>query len=643
MDDDDNQLSILTSRKKYAVFISFRGEDTRSSFTSHLYKALISNGIETYIDDRLERGDQISKALLHAIDDSRFSLVIFSKNYASSSWCLDELVHIIKRMEKKKQIVLPVFYHVDPSDVRSQKGSYADAFVKRKKSYSDSIIQQWRRALTTASNLSGWHVSNTRFSFSNFTSTTVIHCNISINTPLLGANISRNDAELVDEIVNYIRGKLRYTSSSTSNLKQGLVGIDKSIQDLCRLLSNAPIVGICGMGGLGKTTLAEVVFEQFRHQFDGHCFLRNVKEVVKKHGSTYLAQEFFGRLLSNKGKYIDLEDLDIEKERLYHKKLLIVLDDIENISEHDSLLRDSRVWLNSESKVIITSRNLQVLRNIIGDDEKLIYNLKLLDEDEALELFYLHALKKNKIARESCTEISRELVNYAQGLPLALIVLGRHLYSKREEVWQSLLMKLKVEPDESFLQVLKMSFDGLDVKEKNIFLDIACFFRGEKKYYVKEILDDCGCFDIVIEVLVDKCLITICEGRLQMHDLLKEMGWSIARGLNNRLWIAKDICHVLRSNSDQDVKTLKYVILSHSKKLTCLPDLSQANLQLLRLHGCTSLLELPPIRFHNAHDIINAENESEVMYKYHNLMLQLINYMKLMMMNPLLNAQNLEN
>ncbi|XP_062079256.1 disease resistance protein RPV1-like [Humulus lupulus] len=187
-DDDDNQLSILTSRNKYAVFISFRGEDTRSSFTSHLYKALISNGIETYIDDRLERGDQISKALLHAIDDSKFSLVIFSKNYASSSWCLDELVHIIQRMEKKKQIVLPVFYHVDPSDVRSERGSYADAFVKRKKSYSDSIIQQWRLALTTVSNLSGWHVSNTRFSFSNFTSTTVIHYNISINIPL-GANV----------------------------------------------------------------------------------------------------------------------------------------------------------------------------------------------------------------------------------------------------------------------------------------------------------------------------------------------------------------------------------------------------------------------------------------------------------------------
>ncbi|XP_062079285.1 disease resistance protein Roq1-like [Humulus lupulus] len=158
---DVDELSILTSPKKYAVFISFRGEDTRKSFTSHLLKALINNRIETYVDEKLDRGKKISKELLNAIDNSKISVVVFSENYASSSWCLDELVHIIQCMKKETQMVLPVFYHVDPSDVRSQKRSYAVAFEKlTKESYNDATIQKWKDALTEAANLSGCLIRN---------------------------------------------------------------------------------------------------------------------------------------------------------------------------------------------------------------------------------------------------------------------------------------------------------------------------------------------------------------------------------------------------------------------------------------------------------------------------------------------------
>ena len=121
-------------RYEYHVFISFRGSDTCKKFTSHLYEALKRNGITTFRDDEsLERGEFISQELMRAIEESRFAVVIFSKNYASSSWCLIELAKIVECMDKKKLTVLPVFYDVDPSDVRKLKGTFKEAFAKHLK------------------------------------------------------------------------------------------------------------------------------------------------------------------------------------------------------------------------------------------------------------------------------------------------------------------------------------------------------------------------------------------------------------------------------------------------------------------------------------------------------------------------------
>ncbi|KAL5560660.1 hypothetical protein UlMin_036871 [Ulmus minor] len=143
---------------KYDVFINFRG-DTRNNFTSHLYSALCQNQIKTYIDEvSLQKGDDISRALPGAIEESAISIIIFSKNYASSTWCLDELVHILKCRKEKAQIVLPIFHGIDPSHIRKQKGSYAFAFVKHRKRFKNKMdkVQEWRQALTEASKLSGW-------------------------------------------------------------------------------------------------------------------------------------------------------------------------------------------------------------------------------------------------------------------------------------------------------------------------------------------------------------------------------------------------------------------------------------------------------------------------------------------------------
>ena len=151
--------SAIQPREKYDVFISFRGTDTRQTFTSHLYDALIRMKIDAYIDYRLDRGDEIGSALRKAIEGSKIFVIIFSQDYASSTWCLDELVHIMDCMERYKRIVIPIFYNIDPAVVRHQTESYADAFAKHRSRviFREEKLVEWKGALKTAANLSGFH------------------------------------------------------------------------------------------------------------------------------------------------------------------------------------------------------------------------------------------------------------------------------------------------------------------------------------------------------------------------------------------------------------------------------------------------------------------------------------------------------
>ena len=152
--------SSFNHRWTYHVFLSFRGEDTRETFTGNLYNALDQRGINTFMDDEeLRMGEEISPSLLKAIEESKISIIIFSKNYASSSWCLDELVKILECKKSKGKLVLSVFYDVNPSDVRHQKGSYGEALTIHEERFKDNLekVQKWRLALYEAANLSGWH------------------------------------------------------------------------------------------------------------------------------------------------------------------------------------------------------------------------------------------------------------------------------------------------------------------------------------------------------------------------------------------------------------------------------------------------------------------------------------------------------
>ena len=143
---------------KYDGFLSFRGEDTRVGFTSHLHAALKRKQILTFVDDQHVRGDEIPESLLRTIEEAKLSVIVFSENYASSQWCLEELAKIFERRKNNGQIVIPVFYQVDPSHVRNQTGSFGDAFARliKKKALTMDKVQSFRDALTDTATLAGW-------------------------------------------------------------------------------------------------------------------------------------------------------------------------------------------------------------------------------------------------------------------------------------------------------------------------------------------------------------------------------------------------------------------------------------------------------------------------------------------------------
>lgn len=144
---------------KYDVFISFRGEDTRPNFTSFLHESLERSHIETYIDYRIDKGDEVWAELVKAIKGSTLFLVVFSENYASSTWCLNELIEIMEYRKKNgpyNVVVIPVFYRIDPSHVRKQTESYhLDSSIrKHEKQQDEDKILKWKNALFEAANLS---------------------------------------------------------------------------------------------------------------------------------------------------------------------------------------------------------------------------------------------------------------------------------------------------------------------------------------------------------------------------------------------------------------------------------------------------------------------------------------------------------
>ncbi|CAL5355186.1 unnamed protein product [Camellia sinensis] len=544
--------SSIAPQCKHDVFLSFSGVDTRKNFTGHLLAALEQNGFYTFRDDtKLNKGEDIGSELLKAIESSRISLIVFSKNYAASRWCLDELVKIMECRKTFQQIVLPIFYDVDPSDVRAQKGSVAEAFAKHEEHFkngSNGKVEKWRAALTEAANLSGWDLKNV---------------------------VNGHEAKLIEQITEEIGDKLSVTYLNVADHSVGLKCRLENLNALVCMDSNdVRIVGIWGIGGIGKTTIAKMLYNHIHRNFEGSCFLANVRETSKKiNGLVVLQQQLLSDIVKNETHNIRNSDQGIEviKRRVLSRRVLLVLDDVDNVQQLKALAIN-RDFFRLGSRIIITTRDKSFL-NLLNVDE--IYAPMGLNKNEALQLFSWYAFKKDHPIKDYA-EVSCQVVDYAEGIPLALEVLGSYLCGRNIVDWKSAIAKLRKIPDDGIQGKLKISFDSLGKEVKELFLDIACFLIGMDRDFTIKILEGCN-FDPIIGmgVLADRCLIRIgCKNQLEMHDMLRDMGREIVRqeslkepGKRSRLWYNNDTLEVLRYGTGTETVEGLFLNFPESKEV----------------------------------------------------------------------------
>ncbi|XP_020411151.1 disease resistance protein RML1A isoform X2 [Prunus persica] len=527
----------------YQVFLSFRGEDIRKGFAGHLQAAFSDAGINAFLDDKeLRRTEFIKTQLEQAIDGSMISIIVFSKGYADSSWCLDELVKIMECREKLGQKVIPLFYNVDASDVRKQTGSFAEAFEKHEAGICEGKlerekVEQWRNALTQAADLCGEDLKNT---------------------------YNGHEAELIKKIIGEVNKQLH--SKYKLDIEHP-VGITSRLWDLSDQLDiesgskDVRMIGIWGMGGIGKTTLAKAIYNKFERSFEGRSFLANVREVIANqaiNGLVGLQEKLLNDILKSKEAIkVGSVDLGITmiQERLRCKRALVIIDDVASIQQVKAIARD-RDWFGPGSRIIITTRDQQLLEQVEVDST---YPAEQMDEEEAIELFSWHAFKRDYPDQEYL-DLSKRVIHYCQGLPLALEVLGSFLNKRTTSEWESQLERLERSPHETITKILRISFDGLPSHtDRDIFLDISCFFIGMDLDYVTQILDGSGfSATLGIPILIERCLVDVSEeNELMMHDLLREMGREIVREKSgrddpkkfSRLWNHEDVTDVLRDES----------------------------------------------------------------------------------------------
>ncbi|XP_057761678.1 TMV resistance protein N-like isoform X1 [Arachis stenosperma] len=522
------------SEWKHDVFISFRGQDTRYGFTGNLYKALCDKGILTFFDDgELQSGEEITPALLKAIQESRIAIVVLSPNYAASSFCLDELVHVLHCIKGNHRLVLPVFYEVDPSDVRHLKNSFGEAIDKHEKRYKDDMnnkVDTWEKALHQVANLSGYH-----FKYGD-----------------------GYEHMFIGNIVDNISKKIRRRSALP--VADHPVGLDSPVSKVASLLdvessAGVHMVGIYGIGGIGKTTLALAVYNLIADNFDGLCFLENVRENSNRHGIVHLQNILLSEILEKKKIKLSSSKQgtsEIQK-RLCQIKVLLVLDDVDE-QEQLKAIAGKPDWFGHGSRIIITTRDKHLLT--LHDIER-TYEVQGLNEEGPLDLLQWKAFKTD-IVNPRYENVLARAVTYASGLPLALEVIGSNLFGKDLEQWKSAMDQYEKVFDNKIRKILQVSFDVLGEDVQSVFLNIACCFKGYKSVEVTTILQahyGRG-MKYHIGMLVEKSLIKIDrQFRITLHDLIEDMGKDICRekssevpGKRSRLWFYKDIVKVLEDN-----------------------------------------------------------------------------------------------
>ncbi|GLJ33614.1 hypothetical protein SUGI_0675780 [Cryptomeria japonica] len=391
------------SSRLFDVFINHRGPDVKHTLALQLYNSIKKTGFRPFLDSQeIELGDSIPSILKNAIFSASIHIAIFSQGYAKSAWCLAELVLMLQSGVK----IIPVFYDVAPSDLRYiGKGVYAEAFsnYKEKGRYL-SQLEVWKQALHSVSLISGYE-----------------------------CNRHDNDHDKLCEII--VSAVLKEVERITPlDVAKHSVGLDELVDDFeskCRWhieKENFQIIGIFGIGGSGKTTLAKEFFNRKRSEYDRSSFLFDVREAAAKGELPCLQTKLLKDLFMEDHPKFQSTDEGISYLRYRLGKallscFLIVVDDIDHIGQLDALLVTDRHTLNPNSLVIVTTRDERML---IQASITLRYRMKEMNDKHSRELFCWHAFQQPYPSR-GFEDLVESFVKGCGGLPLSLQVLGRHV------------------------------------------------------------------------------------------------------------------------------------------------------------------------------------------------------------------------